>query len=149
AIPRVRSSTTYDSIFFVDLNLLVFAIIGSRIARDNQRNVFDLRTNIDGLSAANLELRAIMDAAPAVILVAHHAEGRRISGNRTASTVLRQPPNSNLSMAAPKSEPPKNFRVLRDGVEIPPQQLPTRRAVLTGQPVRSELIEVRFEDGTS
>jgi hypothetical protein len=92
AVPRVRSLTTYDSIFFVDLNLLVFAIIGSRIARDAQRNVFDLRSSIDGLSAANLELRAIMDAAPAVILVAHDAEGRHVSGNRTAYTVLRQPP---------------------------------------------------------
>jgi PAS domain S-box-containing protein len=149
AIPRVRSATTYDSIFFVDLNLLVFAMIGSRIARDTQRNVFDLRTSIERLSAANLELRAIMDAAPAVVLVAHDAEGHHISGNRTAYTVLRQPPSSNLSMAAPASERPKNFRVLREGVEIPPRELPIRRAVLTEQPVRSELIEVRFEDGTS
>jgi PAS domain S-box-containing protein len=149
AIPRVRSPTTYETIFFVDLSLLVFALIGSRIARDTQRNVFDLRTSIDRLSAANLESRAIMDAAPAVILVAHDAEGRRISGNRTAYTVLRQPPGSNLSMAAPESERPKNFRVLRDGVEVPTRQLLMRRAVLTGQPVRNELMEVRFEDGTS
>jgi PAS domain S-box-containing protein len=48
--------TTYPSIFFVDLNLLVMAIIGTRIARDNQSNVFDLRAGIDRLSAANLEL---------------------------------------------------------------------------------------------
>jgi PAS domain S-box-containing protein len=54
ATPPVR--TSYDSIFYVDLNLLVIAIIGSRIARDTQRNVFDLRANIDRLSAANLEL---------------------------------------------------------------------------------------------
>jgi PAS domain S-box-containing protein len=50
------SRTTYESIFFVDLNLLVIAIIGSRIARDHQRNAFDLRAGIDRLSAANLEL---------------------------------------------------------------------------------------------
>jgi hypothetical protein len=54
AIPPVR--TTYDSIFFVDLHLLVIAVIGSRIARDTQTNVFDLRAGIDRLSAANLEL---------------------------------------------------------------------------------------------
>jgi len=149
AVPGVRSPITYDSIFFTDLNLLVFAVIGSRITRDIHRNVFDLRTSIDRLSAANLELRAIMDAAPAVILVAHDAEGCRVSGNRTAYTVLRQPPGSNLSMATPEGERPKNFRVLRDGVEIPPPELPTQRALLTGQPVRSEWVEVRFEDGTS
>ncbi len=56
AIPRVRSSTTYESIFFVDLNLLVFAMIGSRIASDAQSNVFDLRATIDRVSKANLTL---------------------------------------------------------------------------------------------
>jgi two-component system cell cycle sensor histidine kinase/response regulator CckA len=53
--------TTYASIFYVDLNLLVIAIIGSRIARDTQRNVFDLRANIDRLYAANLELVEIRE----------------------------------------------------------------------------------------
>jgi PAS domain S-box-containing protein len=48
--------TTAESIVFVELNLLVVALIGSRIARDTQRNVFDLRANIDQLSAANFEL---------------------------------------------------------------------------------------------
>ncbi|HEV3118217.1 MAG TPA: PAS domain S-box protein, partial [Gemmataceae bacterium] len=56
AIRGVRSPTTYESIFLVDLNLLVFAIIGSRIARDAQSNVFDLRASIDRVSEANLEL---------------------------------------------------------------------------------------------
>ena len=53
--------TSYASIFFVDLHLLVIAIIGSRIARDTQRNVFDLRASIDRLSAANLELVQIRE----------------------------------------------------------------------------------------
>jgi PAS domain S-box-containing protein len=48
--------TNYASIFFVDLYLLGLAIIGSRIARDTQGNVFDLRASIDRLSASNLEL---------------------------------------------------------------------------------------------
>jgi PAS domain S-box-containing protein len=62
AIPGVRSSTTYESIFFVDLNLLVFALIGSRIARDAQSNVLDLRATIDQLSEANQELRETAEA---------------------------------------------------------------------------------------
>jgi PAS domain S-box-containing protein len=62
AIPRVRSSTTYESIFIVDLNLLVFAVIGSRIARDGQLNVFDLRASIDSLSEANRELTETTEA---------------------------------------------------------------------------------------
>ncbi len=53
--------TSYDSIFYVDLHILVIAIIGSRIARDSQRNVFELRASIDRLSAANLELVQIRE----------------------------------------------------------------------------------------
>jgi PAS domain S-box-containing protein len=62
AIPHVRSSTTYESIFCVDLSLLVFAMIGSRIARDTQRNVFDLRASIDRVSKANLTLEETTEA---------------------------------------------------------------------------------------
>lgn len=62
AIPHVRSSTTYESIFYVDLNLLVFAMIGSRIASDAQRNVFDLRTTIDRVSKTNLKLEETAEA---------------------------------------------------------------------------------------
>ncbi len=55
-LTHATQGTSYEAIFFVDLNLLVIALIGSRIARDTQRNVFDLRAGIDQLSAANLEL---------------------------------------------------------------------------------------------
>lgn len=56
AIPGVRTPTSRADIIYIDLNLMVFALIGSRIARDAQRNVFDLRTGVDRLSAANAEL---------------------------------------------------------------------------------------------
>ena len=62
AIRGFRSSTTYESIFFVELFLLVIAIIGSRVSRDVQSNVFDLRTTIERLSEANLELRRTAEA---------------------------------------------------------------------------------------
>jgi PAS domain S-box-containing protein len=62
AIPHVRSSTTYESIFFVDLNLLVFAMIGGRIASDAQSNVFDLRATIDRVSKANFTLEETAEA---------------------------------------------------------------------------------------
>ena len=63
AIPHVRTSTNYGSIFFVDLGLLIFALIGNRIARDTQSNVTELGTIIDQLSAANL---ALMESAEAL-----------------------------------------------------------------------------------
>jgi PAS domain S-box-containing protein len=59
--PPVRTPTNYSSIFFVDLTLMVFAVIGSRIARDSQGNVSDLRASIDRLSTANRELVQIRE----------------------------------------------------------------------------------------
>jgi PAS domain S-box-containing protein len=62
AIPHVRTLTSYGSIFFVDLALFVFAVIGSRVARDAQSNVTDLRTIVDQLSAANVALTKSAEA---------------------------------------------------------------------------------------
>jgi PAS domain S-box-containing protein len=56
AVPGVRTPTSYESIFYVDLILLVMACIGSRIVREAQMNISDLRTIIKRLSSANLEL---------------------------------------------------------------------------------------------
>jgi PAS domain S-box-containing protein len=53
--------TTYAAIVYVELNLLVVAMIGSRIARDTQGNVFDLRASIHHLSAKNSELVQIRE----------------------------------------------------------------------------------------
>jgi hypothetical protein len=62
ATPRIRTPTSYDSIFYVELTLAVFAMIGSRIADDGQSNVFDLRATINQLLKANLELSESADA---------------------------------------------------------------------------------------
>jgi PAS domain S-box-containing protein len=62
AIPHLRTSTSYESIFFVDLALLIFALIGSRIARDAQSNVFDLRATIAQVLDANRELSEAAEA---------------------------------------------------------------------------------------
>jgi PAS domain-containing protein len=62
AIPPVRTPTNYESIFLVGLTLLAFSAVGSRIVRDAEGNVFDLRTSINRLSAANLELRETAEA---------------------------------------------------------------------------------------
>jgi C4-dicarboxylate-specific signal transduction histidine kinase len=170
AIRGIRTPPSYDSIFYVDLTLAIFAVIGSRIVSDAQRNVFDLRASVERLSVANLELtktaealrrseslarartaelQAIMDAAPAVILVANDAECRHVSGNQTAYAIMRQKPGTNLSMAAPEGERPTNRRVMQDGIEIPLTEMPLHKAAFTGQPFRNYDLEVVFEDGTS
>jgi PAS domain S-box-containing protein len=62
AIPPVRTPTNYESIFLVELTLVWFSLVGSRIARDAQRNVSDLDVSISQLSTVNLELRKTAEA---------------------------------------------------------------------------------------
>jgi PAS domain S-box-containing protein len=62
AVPHLRSSTSYESIVIVDLVLLIFALIGSRIVRDAQSNVFDLRATIAQVLDANRELSEAAEA---------------------------------------------------------------------------------------
>jgi signal transduction histidine kinase/CheY-like chemotaxis protein len=95
------------------------------------------------------EVEAIMDAAPAAIFIAHDAECRSMSGNRTAHTLLQREPGKNLSKSASEGERPANFRAMKDGIEIPPQELPVQKAAATGQPVRNYELDVVFEDGAT
>src|SRR5581483_7073957 len=62
SIPPVRTPANYESIFLVELTLLSFSVIGSRIVRDAQRNVADLRVSNRELSSANTELRKTAEA---------------------------------------------------------------------------------------
>jgi len=72
-----------------------------------------------------------------------------MSGNRTAHTLLQREPGKNLSKSASEGERPANFRAMKDGIEIPPQELPVQKAAATGQPVRNYELDVVFEDGAT
>ena len=93
------------------------------------------------------ELEAVMDAAPALIFMARDAECRHISGNRATYNLLRQPPGANLSKSAPESEKPSNLLMTKNGIEIPPEELPVQKAVSSGERVRDYEFEVVFDDG--
>ncbi len=62
AIPGVRTPTDAESVSFVEMYLLVIALIGSRIARDTQDNVAELRTSLEQFADANRELTASAEA---------------------------------------------------------------------------------------
>lgn len=93
------------------------------------------------------DLRALLDMLPVGVFIAHDPQCHRISGNRAAADLLRLPMNGNLSKSAPSEQVPMNFRILKNGREIPTDDLPVQRAA-RGETVRSEEVDHEFEDGT-
>jgi len=95
------------------------------------------------------ELEAILDAVPGMALISQDPLGHRITGSRVAYELLRLPYGTNISKSAAEGERPSNFRIVKDGTELPPSELPVQKAAATGQVIRESEITLAFDDGTT
>ncbi|MGA2601795.1 MAG: PAS domain-containing protein [Bryobacteraceae bacterium] len=95
------------------------------------------------------ELEAVMDAVPAATFIARDPECRVILGSRTTHEIFRVPAGANLSKSAPEDEKPTQYRIAKNGREVPPPELPVQMAASSGQAVRSYEFDVVYGDGTS
>jgi two-component system CheB/CheR fusion protein len=93
------------------------------------------------------ELQPVLDAVPAYIFLAHDPDCLYITGNSITYELLGVPPGSNLSRAALEGEPPKNLRIMRDGRELPLQELPLHQAA-SGQIVGEAEVDLVLDDGS-
>lgn len=99
------------------------------------------------LRAKMTELETVLEAVPAIVWIAEDPECQRITGSRAAHRVLRLPADANLSLTAREPEKPQHFRVLHDGIEISPEDLPVQRAA-RGIEVQDFEADIVFDDGT-
>jgi CheY-like chemotaxis protein len=107
------------------------------------------REAAEALRARTAELEAVLETAPAAVWFTSDSEVADAWGNRQAAELLRLPPNVNPSLTAPEGELlPQTYEVFRDGVEVPPRELPLQRAA-RGHEIREQELELRFNDGTS
>jgi PAS domain S-box-containing protein len=93
------------------------------------------------------ELQMVLDTAPIAIWICRDPDCRTITGNVYANKLFRASPDANMSRSAVPSGAAVDYRVLHDGVEAEPQQLPARLAMTTGKPVEPDEFEIVFEDG--
>ena len=94
------------------------------------------------------EFEALLEAFPAIVFISRDPECREMIGSGAAYEYLRVPQNENMSKSAPEGETPGSHRLMRNGREIPPKELPMQKAAATGEPVCDYELEVVFEDGT-
>ena len=94
-------------------------------------------------------LRALADLiarAPVPIAVAHDAECQFISANDALARLLRLPTEQNISLTPPGDARPL-YRIMRDGRDIPPDELPMQFAVAHRTHLTND-IEIVRPDGT-
>lgn len=93
------------------------------------------------------EIAAVLEAVPVGVFIAQDAECRSILGNPRAYELLRTPPAKNVSKSAIELGTTKNWREVKDGRDIPPEELPMQTAARTGQRVQDYEFDVLFDDG--
>ena len=92
------------------------------------------------------ELETLFDVLPVGLAIAEDRECRHIRVNRAYARMLDIPADSNASMSAPDSERPP-IRMLRDGRDVDPSELPMQRAAREGIEVRQFEVDVVRQDG--
>lgn len=92
------------------------------------------------------ELQTLLDLTPVAIAFARDRECRDIAMNRACAELLGLPPGANASKSGPSAEG-LPFRVLKDGVELAPDELPMQRAAATGRPVTDLTVQLERRDG--
>ncbi|WP_437893423.1 PAS domain S-box protein [Sorangium sp. So ce124] len=92
------------------------------------------------------ELAVLMDAVPAAVLVARDPACQELHGNRALHALLGSDPGQNLARTALGAGDDRGFKVLVDGVDVPPGELPLQRAA-RGDEVRPHEIVLEFPGG--
>jgi signal transduction histidine kinase len=106
---------------------------------------------IDDLNAEELRqrlrsLQALIESAPVAIAIAHDPGCHFITANRALATLLRVPPDTNISMTPPPGQEPA-YRIQRDGRDLPESELPMQMAIAQRASIANE-IEIVRSDGT-
>jgi PAS domain S-box-containing protein len=100
------------------------------------------------LRARAEELEAVMDAVPVATLISRDPECRHLTGSRMTYDLFRVPYGANLSKSADEHERPRSYRILKNGIELHPEDLPVQTVARTGEPLHDYEFDLVFKDGT-
>lgn len=94
------------------------------------------------------EMNTLLDILPAGVWIGNK-DCSEITGNRVSYEILGLPCGSNSSFTGPHTDKFSGVRVLVDGVEVPPQEMPMQKAARTGQARRNFEYTICFPDGST
>lgn len=145
---------TYPKLGERDLHLSYFPVEGPAgvdrlisIMRDvtEQKQAAEaLRESEARERARSKELETVLNAVPFPVFIAHDPECQHMTTNRAGYEQLHLPTGRNVSMSA---TPGLNLRILRDGKELTPWELPMQAAAMTGVPAYDVPLTLVFENG--
>jgi ligand-binding sensor protein len=133
-VPRLsREAVDTGMAFF-----MTFANMISQLSYSNiklSRSLAERNALVDALReseelerAHSDELAAVLDAVPVAVYIAQDPKALMITGNRLSYEWLQIPVGTNFSKSTPVGERTDTFRLFKNGVELPPQNMPSQMA---------------------
>lgn len=107
-----------------------------------------LRESESRVRAHAAELQAVLDAVPAEVLITRDEEGDYVEGNRACNEIMHCSPGTNISCRSFSKTSLVNFQTMKDGVEIPIDELPVQISAAKGIEVRNYEFDMIHPDGT-
>jgi PAS domain S-box-containing protein len=144
-------------------SLLVFLVVAvcvgfvgvnvRRFIKRERRHNLELEQEVRRRQEAELssrkraeELDSLLGVLPLAVWIGRDSLCQIIEGNPAANALLGVA-GGNVSASAPPGERAVLYRMLRDGVELSPEELPMQRAARTRRAVLAEELDTQFADG--
>jgi signal transduction histidine kinase/ActR/RegA family two-component response regulator len=92
------------------------------------------------------ELQTVLDVLPVGVFIADDASCTSVRANPAGAAMLGIDPHANASKSAPDADR-LPFRLMRDGRELAPGELPMQCSARTGETIRGEDLQILRADG--
>lgn len=142
-----RSLPDEDRRFFVSLGAQAAqALERARLIESERISRVEMEALNTELRRALADLQTVLDVVPIGIGIASDAECRNIRVNPAFARQLGISTGHNASKSGNDAER-LPFRVLSDGMEVPPHELPMQRAAREGRAISNIELDIAHEDG--
>ncbi len=122
-------------------------LLGAALS-ERRRVEIEMRRTEEGLRAAVEELQTLVNLLPVGIFIAKDPSCQSITMNAAGAEMLRVPPGADASKTGQAADQ-LPFRVMKDGKDVPGEDLPMQWSARTGRSVIGEELDVLRADGTS